>query len=52
MKDKFVSGNDIVEALHKALSATEKADLAVAYWGKGAAKRLGLDNAKKSRTAG
>jgi hypothetical protein len=47
VKDKFVSGNDIVKAIHNALSATKKADFAVAYWGKGAAKRLGLDNAKK-----
>jgi PLD-like domain len=56
--DKFVSGNEIVKAIHNALSATKKADFAVAYWGKGAAKRLGLikaakrlglDNAKKKQ---
>jgi PLD-like domain len=45
VEDKFVSGNDIVEAIH--LSATERAYFAVAYWGKNAAKRLGLDKNKK-----
>jgi hypothetical protein len=44
---KFLTGKHIVDAIQSSLSTTERADFAVAYWGKGATERLGLNKTNK-----
>jgi hypothetical protein len=46
-RPKFIHGTDIVEAIRASLGDTDRADFAVAYWGKNAGAILGLDNFEK-----
>jgi hypothetical protein len=45
---KLFSDESIVDAIQNSLSETERADFAVAYWGKGATQRFGLDKTDKT----
>lgn len=44
MTHEFLHGNHIAERLKSSLGTAERVDIAVAYWGNGAAKLLGLSN--------
>jgi hypothetical protein len=46
-ENKFVYGNRIVTCIREALKTTDQVDFAVAYWGKNATERLGLDQINK-----
>jgi len=45
---KFLTGDEIADATKRNIIKSGPTDLAVAYWGKGAAKRLGLDENNKN----